>query len=75
MAEGKHGKLRLGYKYMSAAGRAGRCLTTGSTGQSAWHGLEWDGRGDLGRPVAPGCYFLRLGCGTQYYQTKLVKSR
>jgi len=39
------------------------------------HDFEWNGRGEGGRRVAAGIYFVRLDGPGHHLQTKLVKLR
>jgi len=47
-------EMRLGV--FDAMGRRVRCLAAGETSPGTYH-IEWNGRDDFDRPVAPGVYF------------------
>ncbi len=53
------------------AGRRVRTLIDGRLGAGS-HLLEWDGRDNQGRPLAPGVYFARLGSRGGIATQKLV---
>jgi len=55
------------------AGRRVRIYTLSGPGTET--SVVWDGRSDLGRPVPPGLYFVKVVAGGAYSTTKLVLVR
>jgi hypothetical protein len=55
-------------------GRAVRSLSTSSPDPTSLFATAWDGLDDSGRPIRPGCYFVRLVCDGIPVEAKLVRS-
>jgi len=71
-ALGRGGRVRV--LVYDVAGRRVATLTDRVLGEGA-HETCWDGRGDDGRPVSAGTYFVRMETGGTVASSKLVRLR
>jgi hypothetical protein len=69
---GRSGRARL--EVYDAAGRRVRRVADGFFGAGV-RAVEWDGRGEDGRAVASGVYWVRLECAGHVKSGKLVVAR
>jgi hypothetical protein len=65
---------RISLEIYDAQGRRARSLQRGTFAPGE-HSARWDGRDDLGRPVASGLYFLRLEVGGVELTKRLAVTR
>ena len=70
---GREGAVTL--TIYDVAGSVTRRLMARQPQRAGDHEIGWDGRGDRGRQVAAGVYFVRLESGTSSLTRKLVVSR
>ncbi len=67
-------ECRVSLRVYDTQGRLVQCLYSGRR-QPGTYKTVWDGQNAIGRPVAPGIYFVRLDAGDLHVSRKLVLVR